>query len=157
VQADLLQQYDEFVTDAELRACTRLLFRDGHYAKAIEEAYICLDNVVKDKSGIDETGKKLMFAAFHGKRSGQSPALRINRLRSKTDHAEQEGFGHIAAGCMMACRNPRAHRHGMADEPRQALAMLAWADYLVSTTRAATRTRKRTKKAVPIGTGTTPT
>lgn len=47
-----LDRYDELVTSAPLRAATRTLFADEHYARAVEEAYKCLNNRVKTKSGL---------------------------------------------------------------------------------------------------------
>jgi len=141
----LVSAYDELVRDPELRQCTRRLFAGGHYGKAVEEAFICLDCVVQEASGIEDSGKSLMFAAFHWKQTtaGAKPPLRVNPLRDSTDKVEQEGFGHIAAGCMMACRNPRAHRHGVVDDCCDALTMVAWADLMVRRVRAAKRTRRR--------------
>ena len=52
------EAYDLVVTDSELRLKTEGLFRGGHYARAVEEAYKLLDNVVSQTVGIriDDSG-----------------------------------------------------------------------------------------------------
>ncbi len=61
---DFVGLYDILVTSEVLRDVTRKLFVDGHYARAVEEAYKCLVNIVKDKSGLSSDGKELMDRAF---------------------------------------------------------------------------------------------
>lgn len=41
--------YAQIVTDPVLRRKTEKLFRDGHHARAVEEAYKYLDNLVKKR------------------------------------------------------------------------------------------------------------
>jgi hypothetical protein len=69
------------------------LFRDGHYASAVENACKSLNNLVQMKSGnysLDNT--KLMTTAF----SKNSPLLAFNESSNQTDSDEQEGFMHLA-------------------------------------------------------------
>jgi hypothetical protein len=62
---DIERQFDELVTDEELRSVARQLFFDGHYALAVEEAYKFLNNLVKRRAGLDsEDGAGLMTKAF---------------------------------------------------------------------------------------------
>jgi Protein of unknown function (Hypoth_ymh) len=73
---DAERQFDELVTDEELRSVSRQLFFDGHYALAVEEAYKFLNNLVKRRAGLDaEDGAGLMTKAF----SVTSPRLRLGR------------------------------------------------------------------------------
>ena len=41
--------YDEIITNKSLRRKTEKLFKDGHHARAVEEAFKLLDNLVKRK------------------------------------------------------------------------------------------------------------
>ena len=60
-----LERFDEAVTNELLRSASRKLLADGHYARAVEEAFKCLNNSVKEKSGLSETdGDALMRTAF---------------------------------------------------------------------------------------------
>lgn len=46
---DPLRQFDELVTDEDLRAASRRLFADGHYAQAVEEGFKYLDSLVQQR------------------------------------------------------------------------------------------------------------
>ena len=100
--------FDKMVTDPDVTRASRGLFVDGHFARAVEEAFKCLNNVVKRRSGVTgKDGLDLMFHVF----DPDSPILRINGLRSQSEQDEQAGYRYILAGCMKGLRNPRAHEH----------------------------------------------
>ena len=124
----LADRFDEAVTIEELRSASRTLFRDGHYARAVEQAYKCLDNLVKEKSQLpDAFGAGLMRTAF----SAQNPILKLSDLTSNSQKDEQQGYMEIFAGAMTGIRNPRAHEHKFVDEPEVALEMLVLANHLM--------------------------
>ena len=64
--------YDVIVTSKDLRNTTRKLFLDGHYARAVEEAYKCINNTVKEKSRLIADGQDLMNRAFSEKNQSSS-------------------------------------------------------------------------------------
>ena len=142
---DFAGLYDIVVRAEKLRDATRGLFVDGHYARAVEEAYKCLNNVVKAKSGLPKDGQDLMMQAF----SEKNPILRINDLRTESHRNEQIGYMFVFAGCMTGIRNPRAHEHELWDLPDVALEMLAWANHLMRIVDKAKRVRKRKKASTP--------
>ncbi len=74
--------------------------------------------------------------------SPNAPLLRINRGRSQTDESEQRGHMLLCQGVVAAWRNPRAHEL-VDDSPARALMMLELLNDLMTTTKAAVRTRKR--------------
>ena len=124
----LLDRFDESITLPTLRSASRELFKDGHYARAVEEAFKCLDNLVKEKSELpDAYGADLMRTAF----SPKKPLLRLNDLLSKSQQDEQQGYMDIFAGSMTGIRNPRAHEHELVDEPEVALELLTLANHLM--------------------------
>ncbi len=93
------------------------LYRDGHYRNAVLDAYIALENFVKEKSRRhDIDGAGLMRTVF----SKNNPILAFNDLRDQTDLDEQEGLMHLFEGVALALRNPRAHTL-RADTPQGAL------------------------------------
>ena len=124
--------FDAVVDDDSLIAASRALFLDGHYASAVFEAYKCLNNFVKVASGATNLdGAKLMNHVF----SLQDPILLLNDLSSVSKRDEQIGYMQILAGVMIGVRNPRAHEHGVRDDPRSALELLGLANHLMRVVR----------------------
>ena len=134
-------RFEELVTDNQLQQTSGLLFRDRHFARAVEEAFKCLNNAVKDKSGlVDRDGSDLMRAAF----SANSPVLKLSESDSISAHDEQRGYMDIFAGSMTGIRNPRAHDHELVDEPDAALELLVLANHLMRKLNAATQSQPQT-------------
>lgn len=122
--------FSEFVLDEDLKAKTERLFIDGHYARAVEEAYKYIDNLVKRRvHGLCNatSGANLMRTAL----SPNKPILMLNANLTEIDTDEQKGYMDIFAGCMTGIRNPRAHDTDLEDEREYALKLLSWADHLV--------------------------
>jgi uncharacterized protein (TIGR02391 family) len=103
------------------------LFDDGHYAQATFEAFKFVDKEVARLSKSQESGFKLMMAAF----PETSPMIKLNDLKSVTEKDEQKGFQFLFAGSMLAIRNPRGHNYGVRDTPDECLDHLALASVLL--------------------------
>lgn len=101
----LSHPFDERNIHPEIAAVSLRLFDDGHYSQATFEAFKFLDNEVKGLSTINESGFKLMMAAF----ADVKPKIALNDLISQSDVDEQSGYRFIFAGAMSAIRNPRGH------------------------------------------------
>lgn len=126
--------FDQVVDDDELRRTCRKLYLDGHYALAVEEAYKCLNNIVKALSGLGLDGVDLMKNAF----SANKPVLALNSLQTQSEKDQQRGYMEIFGGVITGIRNPRAHEHAYLDDPATALELLGMANHLVRTARSAT-------------------
>lgn len=124
---------NDFVQDKELRTVVGKLFNDGHHARAVEEAYKFVNNLVKRKAKIDPSfdGSKLMKQVF----SVNNPVLKINSGSSQSEKDEQLGYMEIYSGCMIGIRNPRAHEHDWEDTQHHAIQLLVLADHLVERVR----------------------
>ena len=134
IPVDLL--FDRLVTNESLRKATRDRFRSRNFADAVETAFKCVANAVKDKaSQHDRDGVSLMRHVF----SDNSPLLALNALQSQSDKDEQSGYRDIFAGVMTGIRNPRAHEHEIKDNPAAALELLAMANHLMRKLETATR------------------
>ena len=132
--------FDQIITETDLSAAVRPLFGDGHYARAVEEAFKFLNNAVKGRSGdAVRDGQALMMNTF----ADADPVLRLNRLRSRSEKDEQVGYKFIYAGAMTGIRNPRAHEHDLRDDPETALEMLVLANHLTRMLRRSSRRRGR--------------
>lgn len=130
---DDVSLYDSVVSDEELRKMTSKLFYDGHYARAVEEAFKFLDNLVKKRSKVENSGQRLMRNVF----SSNSPKLKLNSGISISERDEQSGYMDIMAGCMTGIRNPRAHESDWEDTEYRAIQLLSLADHLVGRVRKA--------------------
>ena len=123
-----IQRFDEIVNSPELIESSRRMFIDGYYATAVEKAFVCLNNKVKEKSLLDDRdGADLMRAAF----SANSPVLALNPNLSQSERDEQRGYMDIFAGVMTGIRNPRVHEHNLEDEPDVALELIVLANHLM--------------------------
>lgn len=110
----------------EIRRASEALFRDKHYANAIEDACKALDALVKMRSGqYDLGGTELMQKVF----SVNKPTLSFNPGVSESDKSEQQGMMFLYAGTMLAFRNPRAHEI-IKDDPERALEALSFISFL---------------------------
>ncbi len=97
------------------------LYRDRHYANAVEDAAKALVNFVKEKSGRhDLDGAPLMQHVF----SPNNPILVFNDLADQSDKDEQQGMMFLFAGAVLGLRNPRAHKL-LEDSPEEALDYIA--------------------------------
>ena len=123
-----LAQFDALVTDSGLRGACRSLFGGGYYALAVQRACTYIDNTVRQKSGYaDKDGADLMRAVF----SPKNPILRLNKLETRSDRNEQQGYMEIFAGMMMGIRNPRVHECDLEDSPVEALERLVMVNHLM--------------------------
>jgi uncharacterized protein (TIGR02391 family) len=110
----------------EIARATGDLFRDGHYANAIEDACKVLNGLVKIRSGRDDLdGTDLMTTVF----SSKNPVLAFSAGQSETDESEQKGMMFLYAGAMLALRNPRAHEI-IRDDPEAAVKVIAFLSFL---------------------------
>lgn len=97
--------FDERNIHPEITRVSMKLFDDGHYSQATFEAFKYLDVQVKKLSGINDSGYKLMMAAF----AEAAPKIKLTDLITTSDIDEQMGFKFMFAGVMSAIRNPRGH------------------------------------------------
>ena len=103
-----------------------ILFKNGHYANAVEDGCKTLDALVKIKGGRhDLSGTDLMQTVF----SPKNPILSFNDLKTETDNSEQQGMMFLYSGAMLAFRNPRAHGI-LSDDPVVALEIIGFVNFL---------------------------
>lgn len=97
--------FDERNIHPDIAAVSIKLFDDGHYSQATFEAFKFIDIQVHKISGVNDSGHKLMMAAF----SDNNPKIKLTSLNSQSEIDEQSGYRFIFAGAMSAIRNPRGH------------------------------------------------
>lgn len=123
----ILPELEQVVTDKKLFETVAKLFQDGHHAKAVQQAFVYLNNLVKRQTRNTADGAKLMNAVF----SPNNPTLTLNALSNQSEIDEQTGYMQIMAGVMTGIRNPRVHEHDWEDTEERALQLLSLANHLV--------------------------
>lgn len=109
----------------EIERAAGQLFRDGHYANAIEDACKALDALVRLRSGKELSGTELMQVVF----SPKAPVLRFNDQTNDSERSEQQGMMYFYSGVMLAFRNPRAHGL-LQDDAEKALEVISFISFL---------------------------
>lgn len=121
-----LRAYQNLDLHPEIVRAASELFRDGHYAQAIENSVKALNALVRLRSGEDgKDGTSLMEFVF----SPKNPILKFNALADQSDHDEQKGYMMMLSGAVAGLRNPRAHKI-IKDEPESALEFIAFISLL---------------------------
>jgi uncharacterized protein (TIGR02391 family) len=103
------------------------LYRDGHRAAAVFEAYKAVESRVRALSGRTEIGKDLMAKAFNE----NAPLLPLNDGITVSEKNEREGFKYLFMGAMQGVRNPKAHDRFSELADDRALDYLAFASLLM--------------------------
>ncbi|MGC9599065.1 MAG: TIGR02391 family protein [Minisyncoccia bacterium] len=116
-----LKAYEGLELHPAIERAAGKLFRDGHYANAVEDAEKALNALVRLNSGEEgKDGTALMESVF----SPKNPVLKFNDLKDDSDIDEQRGFMMLFSGAVAGLRNPRAHKI-IKDDPEMALEFIA--------------------------------
>lgn len=109
-----------------IRKVSETLFKNGSYRNAILDAFIEIEKMTREKSGLDETGHRLFGTVFNA----NNPILRLNSMKTVTDKDEQRGFMFIFQGASVGIRNPKAHDTFIQKDPYRTLEYLCLASLL---------------------------
>jgi uncharacterized protein (TIGR02391 family) len=121
-----LRAYEGLELHPVIERASGSLFRDGHYANAVEDAVKALNALVRLNSGVDDKdGTALMEYVF----SAKGPILKFNSLSDNPDIDEQKGFMMLFSGAVAGLRNPRSHKI-IKDDPEMALEFVAFVSLL---------------------------
>lgn len=123
--AKILSAYNGLSLHPDIAEAASDLYRNGHYANAIEDAVKALNNLVRLKSGEEQDGEALMNYVF----SPKMPRLAFNDLADTSDTDEQRGFMMMFAGAVAGLRNPRAHKL-IKDDAERSLEFIAYISLL---------------------------
>jgi len=126
--------FSHSVVEPEVVSVSRDLFASGHYNLAVSNAFLALDKLVAERSGIRQSGTVLMDQAF----SPSNPKLKWSDRLTQSEKDEQRGYHQIYAGSMLGIRNPTTHSFDWVDSPELALELLMLAQHLVRKTKLAT-------------------
>ena len=87
-----------------LQYCRADLMQEDYF-DAVFEASKGLMQRIREMSGVDADGTRLMQQVFHGRQ----PILAFNTLRTELEQGDQKGFATLLEGCIGAVRNRLAH------------------------------------------------
>lgn len=124
---DVYDEYVAIIDDLDIEGVSRDLFASGFFSEAVEACFKLLDDKVRQASGEDQSGVKLMEKVF----SPNGPIIPLNNLSSKSEMDEQAGYHRLFAGSMLGIRNPCAHELSWIDDPKSALEAIVLAQHLI--------------------------
>jgi uncharacterized protein (TIGR02391 family) len=119
--------FDKMQFHPKVVEASQSLFETGHYAQAILEAFKAVNNFVKEKTRLSLDGKDLMAQVFRE----QDPLIKLNKLKTRSERDEQEGFKFLFMGAMVGIRNPKAHDDIAQMDPFRTLEYLGFASLLM--------------------------
>jgi len=118
--------FDNMHLHPKIIDASEALFKDGHYAQAIFEAFKAVENFVKQKTGLSLYGKQLMAQVF----KEENPLIKVTEA-GRFDKDVQEGFKFLFMGAMVRIRNPKAHHKVIQKDPFITLEYLGFASFLI--------------------------
>jgi uncharacterized protein (TIGR02391 family) len=121
-----IQLFDALQFHQRVIQASRGLFKDGHYAEAIFEAFKAVENFVRDKAKCDLYGKSLMAKVF----DENKPLIQVPE-GGYFDKDVQEGFKFLFMGASQGIRNPKAHKDIKQNDPYITLEYLGFASFLL--------------------------
>ena len=101
-------------------------YEAADYSGAILNAMHSVSETLRERTGLDGDGPKLVDSAL----GGNSPRLRVNKLQTQSEKDVQTGLAQLLRGMYQAIRNPRAHER-IQDNERTADAIILFVNYLV--------------------------
>ncbi len=129
--------FDKMQFHPKVVGASKDCFIAGNYREAILNAFICLIDCVKERTGLDLDGDDLMNQVFsfnydkEQRRITKYPIIRLNELKNKSDLDEQQGFMFLCKGAVGGIRNPKAHKIIPQSNPLHTLEFLAFASLLI--------------------------
>jgi len=112
----------------EIERVSQRLFREGHYQKAVIDAYARVIEEVKTKSGLALAGDSLMNFALSCDR--QTPTILFNSLQTEAEREEQRGLTFLFRG-IVELQKSKAASNRLFNERARAHEHLALASLLM--------------------------
>ena len=101
-------------------------YNGNNYSHAVLDAIHFLSETIRELTGLDGDGSKLIDRAF----TKDTPLLKLNKLQTETERNHQQGIALILRGIYQAIRNTRSHEL-IDDDQKTADAIIIFIDYLL--------------------------
>ena len=132
VNVSRITSLDNYDFHTKIKKVSDELFKNGHYAQAVEEAF---KRVIKEVKVIYQNdtekvldGDNLMNKAFGC--ANRIPTIKFNNLDTKEDKNEQAGIMHLFKG-IVGIRNKKAHDNVILNDPSRAIEYLGLGSLLI--------------------------
>jgi len=102
-------------------------FESRQFSGVILDSTYFLNDLIREKSGLESDGVSLVGNAF----GGVEPLLKVNKMQTESEKNEQKGLEQILRGIITAIRNPRSHQK-YNDSQSDAEAVIIFIDYLIN-------------------------
>ena len=108
--------FDIYRIHPKLHAAERLLYK-SEFDSAAREAFVVVESVLRDKSGLTGHGVDLVTKALNyeiNKQTGEitkKPLISINGLETESERNEQDGVRFMLMGFFQGVRNLYQHHH----------------------------------------------
>lgn len=108
--------FDIYHIHPKLEKAKRLLYK-SEFESAAREAFVVVETVLREKSGLDNNGFDLATKALKfevNKQTGEitkQPLIAINDLKTDSEKNEQEGIRYMLMGFFQGVRNLYQHNH----------------------------------------------
>lgn len=80
-------------------------YLNGHYRDAVLNSIVAVFDLIRERTGLDLDGDKLVGTAFSIERA----RLILSEIKSESGKSDQKGFMQIFSGAYQGIRNPKAH------------------------------------------------
>lgn len=114
------------ILDERLWRALQSSYENRNFTAAILDAIYFLNDMIRQKTGLESDGTALAGQAFGGK----VPRLKVNHLQTESERNIQAGLEQILRGLYQGIRNPRSHEK-YNDSQEDADAIIVFIGYLV--------------------------
>jgi len=104
-------------------------YKSENYTHAIKDAMSLITEILRDKSGLDGDGDKLVGQAL-GFSEGKEPRIKINKFQTQTEQDIHKGLMYLLKGMYALVRNPRTHERSL-DSKNTTDTIILFIDYLL--------------------------
>lgn len=108
--------FDVYKIHPSLERACKLIYK-SEFAAAAREAFVAVETVLRDKSGLDAHGFDLATKALSFEFDKKTeelkkpPLIAINDLKTESDRNEQDGIRYMLMGFFQGPRNLYQHKH----------------------------------------------
>ena len=127
--------FDVYKLHPALKDVQNLIYK-SEFQSAAREAFVTVENTLKNKSGLDSHGFDLATKALSfeiDRRTGEitkAPIIALNELKDESDRNEQDGIRYMLMGFFQGPRNIYQHNH-VGSGPSNSISIIIQASFFL--------------------------